>query len=97
MSYTPGPWEVDWGHSFNGDYVIRCAGDGSYHLCVALADEEANARLIAAGPEMMRYLKNIIEAEKAVADINGKYVFRVNTELIDQAEALLRRIEGKAE
>lgn len=51
MSHTKGPWEIVSGTKYKGNYEITAAIDGEH---------EANARLIAAAPELLAALKNLL-------------------------------------
>ena|SRR5690242_12179092 len=74
--HTPGPW-----HHKHDDYaknVINVEADGHIPICrltgIASArnDGEANARLIAAAPELLAALKAVTDdAEQAIKDIGG--------------------------
>jgi len=81
--YTPGPWA--WDSDVNGDrwivgdkaaWVPRIAKIPRY----SEMPNEANARLIAAAPEMVEVLRELTE--------------RVSADGIDRARALLARIES---
>ena len=53
-SHTPGPWK----ESQSGDkYYINKANQRKEFFPVALVYDNADARLIAAAPELLRYLK----------------------------------------
>jgi hypothetical protein len=67
-SFTPGPWRVAPSHQYadSGSLNVDTADNGqtSYICCAGLrGDEEAeaNARLIAAAPEMLAALHNMLE------------------------------------
>ena len=62
--HTPGPWSVEIDHHNNAPEYIRAYADGEmYDLASVLCDETgnatANARLIAAAPDMLDVLQAI--------------------------------------
>jgi hypothetical protein len=67
--HTPGPWEFDgqsyiWSDMAIGKMIAQIRGWGWLQKEgeeEAIAEQEANARLIAAAPEMYEALKKIIE------------------------------------
>ena len=63
--HTPGPWSVEIDHHNNAPEFIRAHADGEmYDLASVLCDETgnatANARLIAAAPEMFDLLYTVL-------------------------------------
>ena len=96
MSYTPGPWNVDWyiQYSDGGSEVWRVprsigpiSADHNHwsgpHLdCGENEEGEANARLIAAAPELVEALKELYDASF------GAYV---SAGEIDRARAALEK------
>lgn len=77
--HTPGPWKRMF--TFNvinagGRLVASCAGHQSTVNAMAVeAENEANARLIAAAPELLAALKRIVgELEAALPAINAMCV-----------------------
>jgi hypothetical protein len=69
-THTPGPWRADCGGSGNqrGGFSVTAANDGVV-ICGRMgwphcADEsEANARLIAAAPDLLAACKALVEGE----------------------------------
>jgi len=62
--HTPGPWESNYGgmvHANNGETAIaRCLKDAQgYRLGIPRSQQTANARLIAAAPDLLTALKDI--------------------------------------
>lgn len=58
--HTPGPWKIDYGYNRSINFIGPCVPDqyaGSSWLRVT----EANARLIAAAPELLEALKLLVE------------------------------------
>ena len=67
MQHTPAPWSVDIDHSSNAPEFIRTYVDGEmYDLASVLCDETgnatANARLIAAAPDLLELARQIVLA-----------------------------------
>jgi hypothetical protein len=119
--WTPGPWfyrpekNDDWGWVRGGDsgHLVACARAGRTLHENDLADfrtrkadpYEANARLIAAAPEMAEVLEEL--ASDLEAEINARYAYRDrypteqkawerDLEPVHRARALLARIKGEA-
>ena len=114
-SFTPGPWESEteyecavYAHNhqmkiadIRGWGYLTGKGQGGLGLSSAEASkiQNANARLIAAAPEMLEVIHDLLEP----AYERYQYVLETDTpdeaevykETIDQTEALLRRIEGE--
>lgn len=68
MNATPGPWKIahssapDW----TGDWYIHAPGGTLIAMSEGWSDEEqANARLIAAAPDLLEALKEIAKGEGA--------------------------------
>lgn len=91
--WTPGPWEVH-SHGSNSSYIADITGrDGKRSrfirtVAVVLryagqSEGEANARLIAAAPEMAELLERIASNSVPM------------DEMIDDARALLAKIKGE--
>ena len=65
-SYTPGPWEVFKTHT--GHYVLDSAEQAVVCQVEWCLEDEANARLIAAAPELLAVLKRLCEEFGACCD-----------------------------
>lgn len=90
-AHTPGPWEVG-NLDRNGQRVVRgeievCT---CWHHCVGSLEEqmEANARLIAAAPDLLAALAGIIEIGKRDLT-NPKY-----DAYFEEARAALKKARG---
>ena len=69
--HTPGPWEV-YDMQWTGTVAIaKVLSDGSRHLVVGPYIDEANARLIAAAPELLEALQAIVG--KGIAGLPERY------------------------
>jgi hypothetical protein len=98
MSYTPGPWEIDWyiQYSDGGSVAWRVprsigpiSADHNHWAgpCVDCGEDEvgeANARLIAAAPELAEALKGLLDYVCGTGELNPARV------RIDALEALLK-------
>lgn len=86
--HTPGPWSVS-----TTDRYIRYQGIHGPNICDLEVfgghrdENEANARLIAAAPEILEALVAIVEAGYLGDDINGK--------LLAKAEAAIRKARSE--
>lgn len=107
MSFTPGPWTVEQDEEFDWRYTIRGPypeiPNATYALLKTLGNgnnNEGNARLAAAAPEMADKLKEIVNALDTINDFNSILFggmggpLRIHPKILDEAKALLRRIEG---
>ncbi len=66
MSHTPGPWRIQ-KRTTRGEFVTEThivSADQSHIALVAPCAIEANAHLIAAAPEMLAVLEQIVGQEK---------------------------------
>ena len=90
MSHIPGPWEVF--NSHTGLWVMDSAEQGAICKIEWCLEAEANARLIAAAPELLEALKRL--CSKFGVDDNGSP--RDWTEWRD-ARDTIAKAEGSAE
>jgi hypothetical protein len=72
--HTPGPWKF--GSISNGDFYKRnIAGADGYHVALTSsrddAEVDANARLIAAAPELLEALQAIIDTGLSTSKIGA--------------------------
>ena len=107
-NHTPGPWKIltyDWGDRFGG---VKPFTDpfGKYAIkgkteepIIASVSGFANARLIAAAPEMVEALEYAVFKLRPMlnGDIDPTDVPMEAEDVIQECEALLRRIKGKEE
>ena len=68
MKHTPGPWTVYFEFNVKDDHgrgIAACGGHGSNRNPEQAHNENvANAKLIAAAPDLLEALKNLLENEK---------------------------------
>ena len=67
-SHTPGEWKAL--HDFDGDYAIFGGLSGKVHIATTNADypeDQANACLIAAAPQMLEALELLVNNEPLTA------------------------------
>lgn len=67
-AHTPGPWVIRTLENFGFNVVHYVGGDKFDILRVAKTSEEANARLIAAAPELLAALQALFNSYKNLAD-----------------------------
>jgi len=84
--HTPGPWEAHaWGDAdweiLSKDQTVADIHGGNDH-----AAEEADARLIAAAPDLLACLKNLV---------NRRLIRYDATDALDETLDLIERIEGE--
>ena len=85
MNYTPGPWKVQ---TFSAKtYMISTFQNG---LIAQHVPGEANARLIAAAPELYEALENLLEACQLHVGIRRTPIFQA----MHQATAALAKARG---
>ncbi len=101
MPHTPGPWQVHHRHSQSGnkgnaidglgwDFVD---GKGPEEACTrGLFSKEADARLIAAAPEMYEMLKT---TAKNIRSLREAKVCNTYDNWLEHVEAVIAKAEGK--
>jgi len=88
--HTPGPWAIetdrDAGHSnHQRHHIFAIVGGGNrLAVCCYKQNEEANARLIAAAPDLLEALKEALE----IGDLEGWCI---------RARAAIAKAEGRSE
>ena len=100
--FTPGPWRV--GISFHEKITSVDAKDpdgrGIVEVCAVWGDQsileitpvsKANARLIAASPEMYALARKLVKHADAEFDDPGGIA-----DLVEEARAILDRVDGEA-
>jgi len=105
MSHTPGPWNVEpfpngsnmWSaligsHARNqiaAVVMLPCKEPSDYSAECAVIEESANARLIAAAPELLAALKEI-------AELTSKRQLPLTVQINDAARAAIAKAEGRS-
>jgi len=92
--HTPGPWESNYGgmvHANNGETAIaRCLKDAQgYRLGIPRTQQTANARLIAAAPDLLTALQGIRSGIQFAGGIERR-------QSIDNAVAAIAKAEGRS-
>lgn len=95
-AHTPGPWHVE---RACGRYEIWPKDQGQTHSYIGTIQEEANARLIAAAPELLELLIDIgqwLEAGLTRGQISRATVNR-DGDLVTQIRAVIAKAKGGAQ
>lgn len=93
--HTPGPWNTNLGVVWPGD----SSGNPIAYLnghCRKLAEDEANARLIAAAPDLLEALKEIMDFIGEKDDSCKEGPNCVTCSLADAGRAAITKAEGGA-
>lgn len=93
MTHTPGPWHF-------GKYADRVTAtedsDGRDSICHVYGNQQANARLIAAAPEMLNALQQFISFQDADDNVvSGEQLEQLYNSAIKEARRLVAKHEGK--
>lgn len=93
MSHTPGPWRQGGMKELMLNQKCReiVADEGRIGLVYGIADDDnkANARLIAAAPELLEIVRELA-AIKTWSEADGNYVYWVGESLVQKAEDILK-------
>lgn len=93
MTYTKGPWVIDRWSDKQGSKGISIKSAAGLHIAnmvMQLDDAEpANARLIAAAPDLMEALKNLLSWSERITEFHG-------APSQEAARAAARKAEGKS-
>ena len=85
--HTPGPWEWVRGEAYGGGTVKAVHGTNRY-ICTTSGNVSGNTPLIAAAPEMLEALKEIV----ATKDIGAP----LTLPMFDTARAIIAKVEASA-
>ena len=94
MKSTPGPWEI----SNSGRQVGKRALNGSLNLLADTTnscfyeEDEANAHLIAAAPEMLDFIVLVVESQEWDGNNPDEEKW---SDFYAKARAIIAKIEGK--
>jgi hypothetical protein len=101
MAHTPGPWWID----EDGDYLCICEGEvneyGEREEVATLACnrpslllcQPANARLIAAAPELLASLRWLVSSAKMRSPVGG-WAYMISDRRMEEARAAIAKAEG---
>lgn len=84
-NHTPGPWKAFKPGNSNGFWYVS-----DHDIVLYGPNAEADAKLIACAPELLLYLKGIIDAYSDVKSTDGYYTLK-ETGLFQQAEELIKK------
>lgn len=89
MGHTPGPWKVE--IDSDGSVLIMCS-DGAHRYYIGDMEDtctecHANARLIAAAPDLLEACRAFIEADMQWTDVANA--------VLEQMEAAIAKAEGR--
>ena len=101
--HTPGPWILDEeqyrsGIHFKGTLIAVIAGrafDRHEVAFVASPDQDCNARLIAAAPEMLEALKSCLPLLDMWYQQRADHLAPIETSCVGQAHAAIAKAEAK--
>lgn len=91
MAHTPGPWFLKHNPDYSGS---KCRIDNKPDQAwgnfgeIAMVSNEANARLIAAAPELLEAAKKVCEAYEEVP-------IRYRFSIMDELEEAINKAEGR--
>lgn len=94
-AHTPGPWNVSW--SLTGKWLVRLHNrtDQSPHEFTLPRDREADARLVAAAPELVAALELMEEVGGEVIAKTSACSFPDLDAALEKVRDLLFRINGR--
>lgn len=92
MRYTKGPWTVEFGTENNPSCIIQ--SEKTYIAQTVGGNDEANARLIAAAPDLFECLRTLVKQEKDVIFDYFTVQHRdARKSVIEQARTLIEKVE----
>ena len=83
MEHTKGEWEVNWHTTMNLPYKYTVSEEQETD-----EEAEANAKLIAAAPELLEALESFIDA-------NDRGEFAIDAEIANKAMKAINKAKGK--
>ena len=100
--HTPGPWSVT---EYENELLVTSEKSGAYvALCDGISatidsseELQANARLIAAAPDLLHALKSFLRAPSAGSNGPGSVTIVVQSFNFDAARAAIAKTEGTKE
>ncbi len=109
MKHTPGPWKVDCEfkrdvYSFSPQIELVELLASVYSMRRAKGSGEANARLIAAAPELLSSVQEFLSLRQSIIDMGGakepfdpqmiEVFSQMQIEVVERAEAAIRKATG---
>lgn len=97
-THTPGPWIIEAPSDYairdkaNGFLIARCPYNHSEGASDERRESTANARLIAAAPELLQALKDALYCLETVAKNEG---FDIEVGVVPQARAAIAKATGR--
>ena len=93
--HTPGEWVVDADGDVCTDDLERLVAAVDWrHVSLRDGEAEANARLIAAAPDLLAACERFLAAQR-MAETDGRAGFGLYTEAIEAAEAAVKKARGE--
>lgn len=89
-AWTPGPWSHEW-HKGAFHVTDSCGLDVAITCAMGDSQEHANARLIAAAPDLAEALRALLRVD--VASENGRYC-PDRADVQERARRMLARVES---
>ena len=102
--HTPGPWKAHGAHLINDDLLVTGPDNKTLAAisfrpgsgCGGVATAKANARLIAAAPDLLEALGNIV-SDNFENTQRGYAIFRATQEVAEKARAAIDKAVTKPE
>ena len=83
-TYTPGPWTCN--ANYSSQHYMVWDANGNYHeMRDKVAEMDANARLIAAAPELLEALQGAIETADGTPGMSEAWWYSPARQAIDKA------------
>lgn len=106
-TFTPGPWEVDSGMVQTGREILStglhipiCHMDREYNNGTLPVERDANARLIAAAPDLLEALRDLndalVKAHNGAHDLYDKNPTKFLDELVGICGDAIAKAEGQS-
>jgi hypothetical protein len=99
--HTPGPWEVRWGCNVfakradtGSEGVVAACGGHSSNKVACRPENEANARLVAAAPDLLAACEELLASVRRIAALNGGGYMRDDSARCERAQAAIDRAKS---
>ena len=95
--HTKGPWRID-GKTRFGDFTIAAGENVKACVFIAKTQSEANARLIAAAPELLAELHSVrVQLEAQALGYSASEIWpHVRAEIVRRISDAINKAEGRA-